>query len=591
MMVKSRDKECSPLLGPPMTKKKYWPLLVSKHCFEKGRFFVKSKAAILVLVWNFCISLLLTSWLDPIYYTTIVTSDFKYLLGLIVPIFCCFSATVYLFYPLAGYMADVKYGRYRVITCSLCFIPWILISLGIFLAVFWLWWVPREGFLVLTKAMFWAMIAVGLLVSVAVLTCHTAFSANVIQFGMDQLYESPTEDSILFIYWFVFTSYLGFALFKLSWYKTPLGLTGIGVLLTLGMVILLCSHCLARCKRRQWFLIHAGSKNPYKMVYKVIQFAMHHKNPIRRSAFTYCEDELPSRMDLAKDKYGGPFSTEEVENVKVFLGIFCLLLTLGPVFTSDIARTSLMYEFSIHLEGEFPENNTDGVTVKGNYFASIFNLGILTEVLTVIFIAMYVCLMRPFFLNSKPKLLKGLGLGMFLLVLSLISLLLIDIVLNSIPGQPHHRCFLSSNFNISSSGSNATQSLSHTTVSRWYLILPHTFNALGYMSFYPSAYAFICAQSPHAMKGLLIGTFFAIKGIFQLLGALISLSFLKWKEHFVMSCGSMYFVVNIVFSLIGLMTYVCAARNYRYRQRDEPDNTYRYAEEYYDKSDFEAAEE
>jgi hypothetical protein len=92
------------------------------------------------------------------------------------------------------------------------------------------------------------------------------------------------------------------------------------------------------------------------------------------------------------------------------------------------------------------------------------------------------------------------------------------------------------------------------------------------------------------MKGLLIGTFFAIKGIFQLLGALLSLSFLKWNQNFIMSCGSVYFLINIILSLAGLMAYVCAARRYHYRERDEPDNTYRYAEEYYDKSDSEAEE-
>ena len=584
---KGRNSEHRPLLEPSTpTKKRCQPLQVLKRCHKKRQFCVKSKAAVLILIWNFCIVLLLTSWLDPIYYPTIVTHNFKYLLGLVVPIFCCFSATVYLFYPLAGYLADVKYGRYRVVVCSLCFIPWIVLSLGIFLAVFWLWWVPKDGYL-LSKAVFWVMVAVGLLVSAAVLTCHTTFSANVIQFGMDQLYESPTEDSILFIYWFVFTSYLGFALFKVSWYKTSVGLTGISTVLTLGFVTLLCSFCLARCKR-QWFSIHVPSKNPYKMVYKVIRFAMYHKNPIRRSAFTYCEDELPSRMDLGKQKYGGPFSTEEVEDVKAFLGIFCLLLTLGPVFASDIARTSFMYEFSVHIEGEYSFSNStefNRITRKGNYFISEFNLGILTELLTAMFILMYICFIRPFFLNSNPKILKGIGLGMLLLLLSLVSLLLIDVV-DTLMVHPYHTCFLSSAMNINASNTTQSPPLSHS-ISRWYLLLPHAFNALGYTFFYPSAYAFICAQSPHAMKGLLIGTFFAIKGIFQLLGALISLSFQKWNQSFVMSCGSVYFLVNIVLSLAGLMAYICTASKYQYRQRDEPDNTYRYAEEYYDKSDSE----
>ena len=80
--------------------------------------------------------------------------------------------------------------------------------------------------------------------------------------------------------------------------------------------------------KRHWFMIDQASRNPYKLVYKVVKFAAEHKTPIRRSAFTYCEDELPSRMDLGKDKYGGPFTTEQVEDVKAFLGIITLLLIL-----------------------------------------------------------------------------------------------------------------------------------------------------------------------------------------------------------------------------------------------------------------------
>ena len=35
---------------------------------------------------------------------------------------------------------------------------------------------------------------------------------------------------------------------------------------------------------------------------------------------------------MGKEKYGGPFTTEEVENVKAFLGIVSVLLTTGPTF-------------------------------------------------------------------------------------------------------------------------------------------------------------------------------------------------------------------------------------------------------------------
>jgi hypothetical protein len=90
--------------------------------------------------------------------------------------------------------------------------------------------------------------------------------------------------------------------------------------MSLPLLLLGVTLCIQRYKRR-WFLTDSGSKNPYKLVYRVLKFAKDHTNPIRRSAFTYCEDELPSRLDLGKEKYGGPFTTEQVEDVKAFLGI------------------------------------------------------------------------------------------------------------------------------------------------------------------------------------------------------------------------------------------------------------------------------
>ena len=56
--------------------------------------------------------------------------------------------------------------------------------------------------------------------------------------------------------------------------------------------------------------------NPIKHIAKVLNYARKHKYPERRSALTYWEDDYPSRIDLGKDKYGGPFTIEEVEDVK-----------------------------------------------------------------------------------------------------------------------------------------------------------------------------------------------------------------------------------------------------------------------------------
>ena len=89
------------------------------------------------------------------------------------------------------------------------------------------------------------------------------------------------------------------------------------------------------------------------------------------------------------------------------------------------------------------------------------------------------------------------------------------------------------------------------------------------------------------MKGLLIGSFFAIKGIFQLFGIIVFIlaPFSRWSIALSFpSCGFVYYLINITIGLSGLVAYFWVARKYQYRQRDEPDNIYRYAEECYAKA-------
>ena len=170
------------------------------------------------------------------------------------------------------------------------------------------------------------MFRLPIFIAVLLLLCGiVSFSANVIQFDIDQLHDAPTDDSVLYIHWYVWTSYAGLLPMKLGF--TISGFFSIisVCFISLPLFFLGVTLCIQRYKRH-WFLIDSGSRNPYKLVYKVIKFAKDHTNPIRRSAFTYYEDELPSRLDLGKKKYGGPFTTEQVEDVKVFLGILRVIL-------------------------------------------------------------------------------------------------------------------------------------------------------------------------------------------------------------------------------------------------------------------------
>ena len=65
------------------------------------------------------------------------------------------------------------------------------------------------------------------------------------------------------------------------------------------------------------------------------------------------------------------------------------------------------------------------------------------------------------------------------------------------------------------------------------------------------------------MKGLLIGTFFAIKRVFQLLGIavhVVYLPFTQWQWKLKLpSCGFVYYLINAIIALIGIVAYTCCS--------------------------------
>ena len=79
---------------------------------------------------------------------------------------------------------------------------------------------------------------------------------------------------------------------------------------SVGLLLLVCS--------RRHFNIDRIGENPLTLIYRVLKYALKHTCPENRSVFTYWEEDIPPRIDLGKSKYGGPFTTEEVEDTKTF---------------------------------------------------------------------------------------------------------------------------------------------------------------------------------------------------------------------------------------------------------------------------------
>ena len=70
------------------------------------------------------------------------------------------------------------------------------------------------------------------------------------------------------------------------------------ILLLIFILLLVISYWKPR-----WFHSEPGHQNPYKTVYEVLKFAKSHKHPLRRSAFTHCDNYIPSRLDFAKERF------------------------------------------------------------------------------------------------------------------------------------------------------------------------------------------------------------------------------------------------------------------------------------------------
>ncbi len=96
------------------------------------------------------------------------------------------------------------------------------------------------------------------------------------------------------------------------------------------------------------------------------------------------------------------------------------------------------------------------------------------------------------------------------------------------------------------------------------------FMSVGELFTFIAVYEFICAQSPYSMRGLVIGVFFFIYGLFNALVGLIIVIFaltFKSEASLLLSCGSSYSLSVLTLGILGFFFYVFIARWYKKRQR------------------------
>ena len=302
-----------------------------------------------------------------------------------------------------------------------------------------------------------------------------------------------------------------------------------------------------------------GRINPVKHIFKVLNYARHHSQPVFRSAFTY--GEVPSRLDLAKNRYryGGPFTTEEVEDVKTFGRILLVLISLFGLLLSPNTLQSLVV---------FADYDT-----WGELYHFVYDVNV-QYILPVLLIPVHMLIIRPCFnrYTYRISMLNKMGAGLILVVMSLGLMTAVDVSLHNFIESVN----LSSYENISRYSTSFNESGSPPNYIPPVIIGSQILNGLSLILVFLSALEFILAQGPRSMQGLLIGLWYAYQSVYLQLQ--IPALFLQSYQHF------QYWltIVKTCLAVVSFTVFIIISHWYKYRQREESSEINRQAviEEY-----------
>ena len=215
----------------------------------------------------------------------------------------------------------------------------------------------------------------------------------------------------------------------------------------------------------------------------------------------YWEEDIPRRIDLGKNKYGGPFTNEEVEDTKTFLRILPLLLCLfgyhlagdGYSATEQLQRTSCPSLPVLMLIVLNPLHMSTLVAVVGIPLYRLVIVKVISRLKNV-------------------RMLTKMWIGLYLSLLQVVVYIIVVVNHDTTYWQQHH-----------TDVANYTNSMQCLIIRKFVLrlhfveynddpvdntylwfIIPQLLNGLSSLLVSMTVFEFICAQAPRTTQGLLI---------------------------------------------------------------------------------------
>ena len=471
--------------------------------------------------------------------------------GYLVPTFQ--NIVLLLLYPVLGWFADVKIGRYRSVILSVwsCWFGTCLQLLS---------YCIQYGTCGLPVNI--AKYGLSGLALIFIMFGTAAFLSNAFAFGMDQLCDGSSAQIRAFIHWMVWGLFLGFSTGYIAFVHdsitNPLLILVTGIITVFFLSMIVCINIVFKDK-----FIKSGvlKKNPYKMVFEVIKYAKQHKFPVKRSALTYWQNKSPSRIEFGKEVYGGPFKGEEVENVTSFLRICIVLLSMFGLYIPLHTVILGVFPYINKLEGS---NTINGY---GSYILWVSFDKIILVLVPLFELSIIPCFPKIEYFLLKP--LRWIGVSHILLLLSLISMFVIDTV---------HDLQTSDDICLNSPTS------SHNYYFLYYMI---PFSLIGVVEILTFIYSleFICSQAPANMNGMLIGIFWFIRASYINIGAIITSPFFT-VPHVTgpgnLTCTFWPLLLQFLILVIGGAVYIMVTTKwYQRRQKGDAYDLQTTVESYY----------
>ena len=441
--------ERSPLLSERVTSTssnthhQCYPLIRQHLCLP-------SKAAILILLWTAVIGIVYHAVIECSLLLFSVNSIREKNVSTLASIPFAILALSMMFYPLSGFLADVCCGRFRTIMASLIIVTisiFLLFCTSLLLSLFYYKLVSpgvlTHPLLVGIRQLSYFLFVIAMLIFMFGLI---GYQANFIQLGLDQLLEAPSEYLALFVHWAKWinnatatvTMPLYSLLFACNVFDINHGIktyfeiiyfflfAGINAVCFITMIVLL----VLSARKSHWFYYEPGQHNPYKTVLKTLNYVRKHKYPLQRSAFTYCDYVIPTRFDFAKERFGGPFTTEQVEDVKSFLRILLILLVLGPIHILQVPASSIVFPlFGLHTGHHIPNSSyAQAEHEHCNWKVFMLRSNTMEWLISTLVFPLYIWYIFSFLRKRMPRILIRLGIGIILLFLGVVSILIVDVV-------------------------------------------------------------------------------------------------------------------------------------------------------------------